>query len=70
MQATLTETKLTLSDIKSIADKNGVRVSVKKENGKRVIILRGFIQDIGAVVWQLSKYRVEFNGTAAYLHGH
>ena len=61
---------MNINTIKTLAEKNDVRVSVQKEQGKRVIGLHGFLDDIQAVTRQISGYHVEQADTGCYLYSH
>lgn len=58
---------MTLKTIKKIAGET-VRVSVKKEQGKRVIGLHGFLSDIEYVLRNISGYHVEKSQTGVFLY--
>lgn len=59
---------MNINQIKKLAEKNDVRVSEQKEQGKRVIGLHGSLDDIQAVVRQISGYHVQQADTGYYLY--
>lgn len=59
---------MTLNRIQKLAEKNDVRVSLRKEQGKRVVGLHGFISDIQVVVNQITGHHVEQADTGYYLY--
>ena len=48
-----------INTITKSANKNDVRISVRKESGKRVIGLHGFLNDVKEVSEKISGYYVE-----------
>ena len=59
---------MNIKTIERIAKKNGVRVSVRKEQGKRVIGLHGFLTSIQEIVQQISGYYIEKTESGYYLY--
>lgn len=55
-----------LRTIQKLAKRNDVRVSTEKDDdGDRIIVLHGFLSDIGAIERQLKGYHRRIPSTAA-----
>jgi len=59
---------MNINGIKKLATANDVRVSLLKEQGKRVIGLHGFSWDIEAVTRQITGYHIKQRCTGHYLY--
>ncbi len=57
-----------LPQIQRLADSNDVRVSVRREDGKRVIGLHGYASDVEAVLRQIHGFWAQRADSGVYLY--